>query len=104
MLAEIYIRQLKYTDSFTIYDGILQRFPDLEMPANNMAALIADHAYTDPVLMEKAVRTAQRFSTGKNADFIDTLAWIYYRQNKPDLAQPTMARAMANWPRAVPWA
>lgn len=95
MLADIYNRQQKYAESIRLYDSILQRFPDLEIPANNMAALIADHAYTDPVLMEKAVRTAQRFSAGKNPDFTDTLAWIYYRQNKPEQAQPVMARAMA---------
>ncbi|MBY0407991.1 MAG: tetratricopeptide repeat protein, partial [Rickettsiales bacterium] len=102
ILADIYNAQQNYKASIAIYEDVASRFPELEMPANNMAALIAEHFYTDKALLEKAAKLAERFEGSKNPSFLDTLSWVYYRQGKAAQAQATMARAMALLPDAPP--
>ncbi len=95
MLAGIYTGQEKYTDAIDLYEDVLSRFPDMDMPANNLAAIISDHEYTDTAMLDKAAKAAERFAGGKNPAFLDTLSWVYYRQGKFTQAQSTLSRVMA---------
>lgn len=95
ILADIYIRQQKYLETIAIYEDVLKRYPELDMAANNMAAIIAEYAPNDTTALEKAAKAVERFATAKNAEFLDTLSWIYYRQGKYSQANTVMARNMA---------
>jgi len=84
-----------YKESVSVYDELLARNPELDAAANNLAAIIADYEYTDPVALEKARQTAERFIGSSNPLFLDTLAWVYYRQGNLAQAQMVMGKAKA---------
>lgn len=91
-LADVEIHQEKYAEAISRYKDLLVRFPELEMAANNMGSLVADHNYKDSAQLEAAIKATSHFATGKNQNFIDTLSWLYYRQGKYNQAQSLMER------------
>ena len=92
MLADLLGSMGRVPEAIAMYDGALQRNPSLDVAANNMAQLIADHQYSDPQALEKARRVAERFVTTANPLYQDTLAWVYVRQGQVDRALPILAR------------
>ncbi|MFA4995220.1 MAG: tetratricopeptide repeat protein [Bdellovibrionales bacterium] len=84
----------KYQEAMALYDDMLIRNPGFEIAANNLAELIADTQYNDPDALEKARRTAERFSGSTNPLLLDTLAWVYFRQGNIPQAQTIMERAI----------
>lgn len=94
MLAGLLAESGKYQEALAIYDDILLRDPEFAPAANNLAEMIADTMYQDAAALEKARLTAERFSGSSNPYFLDTLAWVYFRQGKIALAQTLMERAM----------
>ena len=90
------LRELgRFEEAIALYEDILKNNPGSDMAANNMASIIADHFYTDPVMLEKAGKVAEQFA-GTSVSFqLDTLGWIYYRQGKLDQALKILARAVA---------
>lgn len=103
MLADLYSQMDRVSDAIALYENVLQRNPSLDIAANNMAQLIADHQYADPAALEKARRVAERFIQAQNPLFQDTLAWVYVRQGQYEQALPILARvtATANLPRQI---
>lgn len=95
VLGDLYRHQGKYAEAIALYDGIVQRFPDTDIAANNMAALVADYFFTDAALLAKAEKAMAHFSSLKNPAYQDTLAWVYYRGNKITQAQTLMEQSMA---------
>lgn len=94
MLAGLLGEDGKYQEALALYDDILLRDPEFAPAANNLAELTADYMPHDSLALEKARLTAERFSGSSNPYFLDTLAWVYFRQGKVDLAQTLMERAM----------
>lgn len=103
MLADLYAQMGRVPDAIGLYEATLQRNPGLDVAANNMAQLIADHQYGDPAALEKARRVAERFIQAQNPLYQDTLAWVYVRQGQYEQALPIFARvtANANLPRQI---
>lgn len=95
MLADLLGSMGRVPEAIAMYENALQRNPSLDVAANNMAQLIADHQYSDPQALEKARRVAERFVTTSNPLFQDTLAWVYVRQGQVDQALPILARITA---------
>ncbi len=85
----------RYSDAIALYSEILALRPEAAVAANNMAQLIADYQSDDAVAMEKARVIAERFVSSSNPLFLDTLAWVYFRQGKVDQARAIMDRVMA---------
>jgi tetratricopeptide (TPR) repeat protein len=81
-LADLDGRLGQYHEAVALYEGLLERVPDLDAAANNMAELIADYQSTDTAALEHARRIAERFQTSTNPSHLDTLGWVYYRQGK----------------------
>jgi cellulose synthase operon protein C len=92
MLADLLGNMGRVPEAIAMYESALQRNPSLDVAANNMAQLIADHQYSDPQALEKARRVAERFVTTTNPLFQDTLAWVYVRQGQVERALPILAR------------
>ncbi len=95
MTASLYERNERFDEAIALYEKLLMRNPTLNLAANNMAQLIADHHFDDAAALEKARLAAERFISSPNPLLMDTLAWVYFRQGKLDLALTIMDRAMA---------
>jgi len=94
MEAEILGSAGRYEEAAALYEDILLHNPGLDIVANNLAELIADYEYTDPVALEKARQAAERFTAAPNPLLLDTLAWVYYRLGNLQQSQILMERAM----------
>ncbi|MFY9288214.1 MAG: tetratricopeptide repeat protein [Alphaproteobacteria bacterium] len=102
MQGEIYTRVGRYDDALSTYDAILKQNPELTPVANNYAAIVADYKYTDKELLEKARLIAERFIATQNAILMDTLAWVYYRQDNIPQALTMIERAIGLDAKAPP--
>lgn len=95
MLAEVETATGRYQEADAVYEDLLSRTPSMDVAANNLAELIADFEYNDPVALERARIVADRFHAAQNPMLLDTLGWVYFRLG--DMAQATtlLARAAA---------
>lgn len=94
MLADILTKQGRYQEASAVYLGILDHNPGYNPAANNLAELIADYQSGDTEALEKARQIAERFAGSTDPIQTDTLAWVYFRQGKTQLAQTMIERAM----------
>lgn len=94
--ADILIQNARYDEAASIYEEVLKNNPTLDAVANNMAQMIADHKEGDTAALNKALKAAERFANSQNPLFIDTLAWVYFKQGNLQQAQPLMERVIAS--------
>ena len=87
-----------YDAAIATYSAMLAENPKMDVAANNMAALVADHRYEDAEALEKALAVAQRFQTSENPFYLDTLGWLLYRKGDYSLAVVTLKRAVDELP------
>ncbi len=92
MEADILITEKRHGEAIAAYDALLTRNPDLDVAANNMAQLVADHQSNDAAALDKARVLAERFAKAQNPYFLDTLGWIYVRQGQLAQALPIYER------------
>jgi tetratricopeptide (TPR) repeat protein len=102
LAAEILSKTDHAPAAIALYDDLLTRNPALDSAANNLAALIADAQPHDQAALEKARQAAERFAGSNDPLLLDTIAWVYFRQDKFQLAQTMMERALAQNPRLPP--
>lgn len=94
-MAYLFVKSGHHKEAIDIYAAILEARPETDDAASNMAQLIAQFEYKDSKQLEKALQIAERFSRSGNPLYLDTLAWVYFRQGKLDQAQTLMERIMA---------
>lgn len=92
MQADLLSASGKVDEALAVYDKVLARMPGNDIAANNMAQLIADEKSSDEAALEKARVVAERFIRSTNPYYLDTLAWVYFRQGKTDQAQTIYER------------
>jgi tetratricopeptide (TPR) repeat protein len=68
-----------------MYERILQKSPNSDIAANNLAALLADQL-GDAESLKKARTLAERFESSPQPAFRDTLGWVYYKTGETDKA------------------
>ena len=95
MEASILATTGQFKDSIDLYQSLLDRNPSLDLAANNMADLIADHEYQDNAQLEKARLVAERFVASPNPLLLDTLGWVYYRQGNIQQAESITERGLS---------
>jgi tetratricopeptide (TPR) repeat protein len=78
LLASEYERGGEFEAAIQIYESMLERSPDNDIAANNLAALLLDQR-SDADSFERALTLAKRFADAKQPALIDTLGWAYYR-------------------------
>jgi tetratricopeptide (TPR) repeat protein len=76
------------------YATMLQANPGLDIVANNLAALIADHQFQERARLEFALQAAERFQTSSDPHFLDTLGWVHYRLGNTPEAVIALERAV----------
>lgn len=94
--AQLLSNAKRYPEAIAVYSELLSQNAQLDAAANNMAELIADYQYSDANELEKARQVAERFEATSNPLLLDTLAWIYYRQNNIQQAQTVMERVVGS--------
>lgn len=95
LMAGAYSKHGEFDKAVILYDELLAQNAELEVAANNIAAVIADHFNTDPAQLERAEKLAERFAASKNTAYLDTLAWVYYRRGNTQQALSTIQRALS---------
>ncbi len=89
-----------YEAAAEAFRNMLEANPRLDKAANNLAAVIADHQYDDPTMLDRALKLAERFQASENSYFLDTLGWVHYRRGDRNQAMIFLKRAVDNAPDA----
>jgi tetratricopeptide (TPR) repeat protein len=92
-LALSHEKKGSHDEAIGTYEIILEKNPDLDAAANNLAALLSDFRFDDPKMLERALELTARFQNSDNAFFLDTLGWIYYRMNEYDRSLSLIGKA-----------
>ncbi len=93
LLGTAYEREGRYEDAIAAYENVLAGNPDMQVVANNLAALLADYR-TDRASFERALELARDFESSDNPALLDTLGWVYHRLGEYDRAQPLLEQAV----------
>lgn len=80
------------------YQGMLERFPDSLVPANNLAVILARQA-GDRTALDRALELASRLKNSDIPVFLDTLGWVHYQRGEYDAALPYLEKAVAGNPQ-----
>ncbi len=94
--ATLYSSTGKLEQSIQIYRNLLERYPDDELAANNLASMLTSKGGEQDII--EAERIAQRFKSSENPMFLDTLGWIYVKQGKPMEAIELVQKALQGLP------
>ena len=81
-LAHTYTGANRYGEAIGVLQAYLARDPSADAVANDLAAIITDHDFANPESLEVARRAADRFQTSSDPHQLDTIAWVYFRQDK----------------------
>jgi membrane associated rhomboid family serine protease/Flp pilus assembly protein TadD len=93
LLAELLIKSGQGVRAEAVYRRALSRNPNDPRLLNGLAYLYADHLGTH---LDEAERLAQRAVAvqPKEGMFVDTLAWVYYKEGKLEEAYATQQQAV----------
>jgi tetratricopeptide (TPR) repeat protein len=80
LLASSYDHQGQLEQAVYYYRKALDRSPNIDAAANNLALLLAGDG-SDKKKLKEAFVIAKRFEYSTQAAFIDTLGWIYFLRN-----------------------
>lgn len=94
-LAESQERSGDIDNAIATYESILAKDNTIDVAANNLAALIADHRYEDKDSLKRALDLAGRFENSTGPLFVDTLGWLQYRSGDLRQARVNIERAIA---------
>lgn len=98
MKADILISQGEIDRGFRIYESLLERNKGTilsDVIANNYAQAVADHKGQDKEALDRARIIAERFMNSSNPYYLDTLAWVYFKQGNIASAEPLLKKAKA---------
>lgn len=101
MRAGLLVEKKQYPQAIAVYEKILSRTPNVDAAANNAAQLIADYLFDDPAMLEKARLLSERFIRSTSPYFLDTFAWVAFRQGRIEQALTIYERILAS-DNAVP--
>lgn len=78
-LAVVRERQRDYDAAIALYEKVLEKQPGNAFSTNNLAALLVDHR-SDRASLARAARLSVKLEKTGQPAFLDTAAWVYYRQ------------------------
>jgi tetratricopeptide (TPR) repeat protein len=73
-LATVYERQQEFDKAITLYEGLLQRNPDLIVAKNNLASMLSDYR-DDQESYDRARQISMELRDSSVPQFRDTYAW-----------------------------
>src|SRR5262249_19084529 len=96
-LATLYDKTSKPEEAARIYEAMLQRNPQADVAANNLAMLLVAHS-PDPASLERAAQLSKRFAESTNPDFLDTYGWVLYKRGEAAAAVVALRGVIAKVP------
>jgi tetratricopeptide (TPR) repeat protein len=96
-LAVLYQKNGKPDAAIQLYDTALNKDPQSDAIANNLAMLLVDSKH-DPISLERAKTLAARFSTSNNPELLDTYGWVLYRRGDATNALTALQSASSKAP------
>lgn len=95
-LGNMRMQRAEYVAALKAYEEALNRAPDNDLAANNIASLIAEHGYD----LERAAALASRMYAKhpKDPAVADTLGWTLFRQGKVNQAVPLLKQGVVGMP------
>jgi tetratricopeptide (TPR) repeat protein len=98
-LATLYETKGQPEEAVGVYEVMLQRNPQAELAANNLAMLLVTRR-SDAASFERAGRLAARFAQSTNPDFLDTYGWVLYKRGDAAAAVVTLRGVVAKAPES----
>ncbi len=93
MQASLLHTRGRYEEAAAVYREMLERNPNQDVAANNLAALIADAYPEDQERLTEALALAERFQASGNPYYLDTLGWVLFRTGDVNQAAIFLERA-----------
>lgn len=81
ILASYYESVKKYDEAEKLYRDVLAKNPDLIAVSNNLAYIMTLHNAT-PARLDEAQALSIKAAASNTPETLDTLGWVYYKQNK----------------------
>ncbi len=95
VLADLLTTNKRIAEAVEIYQNLLATNPSSDLVANNLAQLIADEMPNDMTALQKAAQIAERFAVSDNPLLLDTIGWVYFRQNHLNKAESIAHKIIA---------
>ncbi len=93
-LAQVLERLDKTDAAIAEYEEILQRNPQADIAANNLAMLLATYR-GDQASLDRAKALTARFADSQNPSFLDTYGWVLYKRGEAAASVPVLERVVA---------
>jgi tetratricopeptide (TPR) repeat protein len=96
MIGMILEQQGKLDEAMKRYEDVLARDSRAVTAANNLAWILADRSQN----LDRALQLAQVAVAGapETPQIVDTLGWVYYKRNQPELSIPLFQRCINKAP------
>jgi tetratricopeptide (TPR) repeat protein len=92
-LARLYHRDGEHDKVVALYEESYKAHPESPMTINNLASYLSDFS-DSPANLERAAKLAEPLLQTNNANMIDTVAWIAYKQGNYDKAKQIMLKVL----------
>jgi tetratricopeptide (TPR) repeat protein len=81
-------------DAIDVYQEVLEKAPNADVVANNLAMLLLMQPDLDQAMAARALELAKRFEGSEQSVFLDTLGWAYFKTGDYQRALTTLTRAV----------
>lgn len=98
-LAKLYENQGDYDKAISIYEEVLIKEEENTLAANNLAMLLMNYR-GDENSLERAAILVESIKDQTGAAYLDTVGWLYYKQNQTVKAIEVLKRAVELAPDA----
>jgi tetratricopeptide (TPR) repeat protein len=99
-LASLLETSGKPEEAMREYEELLRRFPQADLPANNLAMLLATYK-KDSVSLDRAKELSARFANSSNPSYLDTYGWVLFKRGDAADSVPVLTRVVAKVPDAA---
>jgi tetratricopeptide (TPR) repeat protein len=98
-LAGLYERLGRTEEAIAEYEGLLKRDADSAISANNLAMLLVTYR-SDRSSLDRARALTERFASSRNAAFLDTRGWVFYKRGDYADAVNALQKSVDKAPQA----
>ena len=97
--ASLLERLGKPDEAVKVYEDAVQKNPQADVLANNLAMLLITYR-KDPQSLERAKSLSARFARSSNPAFLDTYGWVLYKLGDSTAAVATLQTALSKTPNS----
>lgn len=98
-IASYYERAGNPAEAMKEYDAIVQRNPQSDVAANNLAMLLVTYG-KDAASLDRAKSLVARFADSANPSYLDTYGWVMFKHGEAAASVPVLQRVASEVPNA----